>query len=90
MDEGTQKLEVRAQVQQAAAAVDQARVVADNIARSANAAKAALERVRTPEVACFFVFPVPGRSPVCTYVFSRGRFGLDPNAVSCFLKCTAV
>eukprot|EP00903_Cladosiphon_okamuranus_P016265 g15001.t1 len=44
VDEGTQKLEVRAQVQQLAAAVQQARMLADNMARSANAAVTALEK----------------------------------------------
>lgn len=47
MDEGTQKQEVQAQVQQAAAAVEQTKAVAHEMARRANAAGAALNRVRT-------------------------------------------
>lgn len=45
MDEGTQKLEVKAQVQQASAAADQARAVANEMASRANAASAALKQV---------------------------------------------
>lgn len=46
MDEGTQKQEVAVQVQQAAAAAEQAKSVAHEMARRANAAAAALDKVR--------------------------------------------